>query len=83
MVEVDTELKQTSSIHCFIRGVTTQPEVCRTHYKSKRKKGRRGERKKGERAERKETLFRDTWKRCAPRWDHRWRGLDNTRHFSN
>lgn len=54
MVEVDTELKQTSYIHCFIRGITTQPEVCRTHYKSKRKKERRGGRKKGERAERKE-----------------------------
>lgn len=50
----DTEQKQTSSIRCFIRGVTTQPEVCLTHCKSKMKKGRRGERKKGERAERKE-----------------------------
>lgn len=50
----DTEQEQTSSIHCFIRGVTTLPEVCLTHYKSKMKKGRRGGRKKGERAERKE-----------------------------
>jgi len=52
----DAEQKATSSIHCFIRMATIQPELCLTPqgYRTERRKGEEEEKEKEEKTQSKE-----------------------------